>query len=50
MKRFKVIYNKYGTNETAEIFVNAESEKDARDYFFTFYHGILLRIEFVEYV
>lgn len=50
MKKFKISYRDYSSYKVTETFVEAVCEKDARDFFFKNKSGMLLRVEFVEYV
>lgn len=50
MKKFKIIYKNYATNKMFTTLINAETQEDARDYFFKHKSGMLLRVEFVDYV
>ena len=50
MKKYKIIYQDYNFNKVTEIFVEAMCEEDAHDFFFKNKSGMLLRVEFVEYV
>lgn len=49
MKKFKVIYKDYYSNEVTELLVTAECEQDARNFFFKNKSGLLLRVEFVSW-
>lgn len=50
MKKYEVVYKEYDTESIISFFVYAETQEDARDYFFKHKSGMLLRVTFVGYV